>query len=542
MKSIFSWFKNSVKIKRWIFLILVGIGLVSYSLSKMLMLYILDVKEILIMIASLISGILVTIFAIVQIQKRTLEIFIEANGINHKNLKEKNIQVDSLIFDKNIYDNGPKVVVIGGGTGLDTVIAGLKKYTNNITAISLLSEEEGREMQDLMYKDIKDSISALARTEGIMEELLNWNYESEDLMGLNFGDLYIKAIEEMTGTVAGGLNRTKDILNMVGEVTPTSLDDTMVCVEFIDGTVVSGKERIPKESIKIEKEISRVYLSPSNIRTNPLALEKILDADLIVFAPGRLYTNVIPNLLVKEIATTIRQAKAPKVYIANIMTELEETRNYKLSDHIQAIFDHSGGKVFDFCICDTGEIIPEYVRLYHKKGAEVLYVDTDKLKELDIRIMKRDLSKVVGDKIRHDEDAIALALMEIIFSDLKYNEEHNDLKYAVLKEVLREQRKIQKRKDKNLKKWKKGKDPKRANMQNMRRKPGYRSTFNDKLKNNLEEQYNRFEENEAQNFSEESNFFKKYKDRIESVKNADKTQKDNLKKAKQEEKKKNKGE
>lgn len=202
MKSFFSWFKNEIKIKRWLLLILLGVIGISYALSKILILDILNIKEIFFMIISAIVGICFVIVGIIRIQKRTLEIFIEANGVSNKNLKNKDIEIDSLIFDKDIYDNGPKVVVIGGGTGLDTVISGLKAYTNNIVAISLLSKEKDSENNSLIYQDIKDSISSLAKNGALMQSLLNWEYEGEDLKGLNFGEIYIRAVEEMTGTVS----------------------------------------------------------------------------------------------------------------------------------------------------------------------------------------------------------------------------------------------------------------------------------------------------------------------------------------------------
>lgn len=288
MSSFFEWFRNKAKIKRWLLVILIGVLLVSYSMSKIIVLNILSLTDILIMIIAGVIGILIIIYGLIRIQKRTLEIFIEANGVNYQNLKDENINMKSLIFDKNIYDNGPKVVVIGGGSGLDVVISGLKKYTNNITAIATLSEEKDPEFIKTTNEDVKESISALAIDQPLMQQLLNWNISSEEYKGINFGDLYITTVQEMTGTIAAGLNKTQDILDMIGEVAPVSLDELMVCAEFNDGEIVQGKHKIAQVAENKKDGINRAYITPSNCRPNPRVIEAIEEADLIVIGPRKI--------------------------------------------------------------------------------------------------------------------------------------------------------------------------------------------------------------------------------------------------------------
>ena len=541
MTSFFEWFKSGAKIKRWLLLILIGVLLVSYSISKVLSVNVVNLMDILIMIATGVAGILVIIYGLIRIQKRSLEIFIEANGVNYKNLKDENINMKSLIFDKTIYDNGPKVVVIGGGAGLDTVISGIKKYTNNITAIASISEEKDDDLKKSSNEDIKKSISSLAINQPLMEQLLNWNLSSKQFNGINFGDAYITAVQEITGTVAAGLNKSQDILDMIGDVAPVSLDEMMVCAEFNDGLIVEGKNKIVEVAENKKDGINRVYISPSNYRPNPRVIEAIQEADLIVVGPGRLYTNIIPNFLVKNIANTIGESKAPKVYIANIMTEKGETNNYTLSDHIRAIFEHSGGAVFDFCICDTGEIIPEYIRLYHTKGSDIIEIDNENLKPLGVKIMKKDLSRVINEKIRHDADTVALTLMEIIFSEVKYTEKRDEVKYGLLNKVLKEQQKIQKRIDKNLKKSRK-KSKKEENKENKENKKDKKNKDVStkpqvSIRNIQQENLDKYQTDEdplaEKSENEErvpSKFLEKYKDRIESVRNADLIREENIKK------------
>ncbi len=545
MTSFFEWFKSGAKIKRWLLFILIGVMFVSYSMSKVLIVNVINLLDIIIMIISGVLGILIIVYGLIRIQKRSLEIFIEANGVNYKNLKDEKINMKSLIFDKTIYDNGPNVVVIGGGSGLETVISGLKKYTNNITAIASLSDEEDSSYDETLNENIKKSISALAINQPLMEQLLNWNYSSDKFQGINFGDAYITAVQEITGTVAAGLNKTQDILDMIGEVAPVSLDEMILCAEFNDGLVVKGKHKIVDTAENKKDGINRVYISPSNCRPNPRVIEAIEKADLIVIGPGRLYTGLIPNFLVKNIANTIRESKAPKVYIANIMTEKGETNDYTLSDHIRAIFEHSGGAVFDFCICDTGEIIPEYIRLYHTKGSEVVEIDYDNLKPLGIKVMKRDLSRVINEKIRHDADTVALTLMEIIFSEIKYTEKRDEVKYGLLNQVLKEQQRIQKKIDKNLKKSRRRSKPEDSleDIKEEKEKNKEKAkTARVGIRNVQQENLEKIQKEDDLEEREQSKFLEKYKDRIESVRYADIIREENIKKLEADEEQKRKEE
>ncbi len=457
MNSFLEWFKPGMKLKRWLLVIIIGILFLVLSLSLLIAENTPDIATILKITIEFVVGFLLIVFGIIMVQKRTLEIFIEANGVSSKKLKGKNLNMKSLIFDKNIFENGPKVVVIGGGAGLNTVISGIKKYTSNITAIVTLSddvddqEESRKELNLLPYVDIKESISALSENEEEVKKLLNLSFSSDRLKGLNFGDIYLLAMQEMYGNTALSIKKSTAVLNIIGEVVPVSPDELVVCAELTDGTVVKGKEEIPKIVKSKIETIKRVYVSPTNARPTDAALKAIEEADIIVIGPGNLYTNIIPNLLVKNISKAIKESKAIKTYVANIMTDSGQTDGYKLSDHIQAIFDHSGGKIFDFCISDTGDIIPEYLRQYHKKGEDVVEIDIENVKKLGVKVFERDLSNISKTgRIRHNSDAIAFALMEILMTDLKYLEKQDVMKNKLLESVLKKQRKIEKKRRKYI--------------------------------------------------------------------------------------------
>ena len=384
MKSFFEWFKASTKVKRWILLIIVGVILTCYGMAKILTSPELSIFEVIKVVVIFVCGFIAIVTSVVFIQKRSLEIIIEANNTNTETGKKAKANIKSLIFNKKVYEEGPKVVIIGGGKGLNNVIEGFKKYTNNITAIVTMSDygniptASRRALDTLPLKDIKDSIIAMSDKEDIMRKLLNWNFQNERLRGLNFGDIYLTAMNEMYNNISEAILKSTEVLNITGRVMPVTLDEITICAELTDGTTIKQKDRIPEIVTEKVESINRIYISPSNCRPSPGVIESIEDADVIIIGPGSLYTNVLPNLLVKNVSKAIRDSKALKFYISNIMTEPRQTDNNTLSDHIKAIQEHVGTGVVDYCLADTGAVIPEYIRKYYKEGSDLVEVDTKK--------------------------------------------------------------------------------------------------------------------------------------------------------------------
>lgn len=460
MKGFFEWFKASTKVKRWMLLILLGIVLTCYGFSKVLVLEKLEFLELLPIIFMFVFGFTFVILGIIFIQKRTLELIIEANDTTTSKGKKANINIKSLIFNRTVYEEGPKIVVIGGGTGLNTVIRGLKKYTNNITAIVTMSDyganitQSRKELNLLPLNDIKESIVALSSEEELMKKLLTLKFQNERLKNLCFGDIYLLAMKELCGDISEGIKHSTDILNITGKVLPVTLDEITICAELNDGTTIEERDKIPEIVTSRVEKINRIYISPSNCRPAPGVIEAIQEADVIVIGPGSLYTNVIPNLLVKNVAKAIKESKAIKTYITNIMTEQGQTDNYSVSDHIQAIIDHVGKEVMDFCICDTGEVMPEYVRKYNQEGSDVVEQDIAKATSKGIGIIQKNMSCIIDNKIRHNADVIASAIIELICNDLKFKDKHGTTQYLLLNSVLKEQKKVEKRNSRNYKKHK----------------------------------------------------------------------------------------
>lgn len=498
MKGFFSWFKGSTKMKRWMLLVLVGIILVGYGVASILIAKEISFLEIGKIILLFVVGFTLTILGIVFAQKRTLELLIEASDLRLEK-GNKNVNVNSLIFNKKVYDKGPNVVVIGGGSGLNTVLRGLKNYTSNITAIVTVSDygklpSNSRKQLDLLpLDDIKESLVALSYNEQVMEGILNLKFNQGMLKNLTFGDIYLYSMKEFYGDFTESIEKSKDVLNITGRVLPVTLDEVKICAELENGMVVEEKDKIPEMVFDKVTKINRIYINPSNCVPAPGVLEAIKNADAIVIGPGSLYTNVIPNLLVKNVARTIKESKAIKIYVNNIMTEPGQTDNYSISDHLQAIMDHAGSGIVDYCIYDTGEVVPEFIRKYNMEGQDLVEQDIQKCKDKGVKLLQRDLSAIIDDNIRHNPKAVAEAIIQIICDDLKFKDKQNDPQYIMLNSRLKEE----KRKKKNTRPIFKAKQEKNTNKKTQAKR--------------------------------NSKFSEKYKERIESIQTSDEKRKENLK-------------
>ena len=457
MNGLMQWFKSSNKMKRWIFLILIGIMLACYGLAKILVMKEISFTEVGQVVVIFVLGFLAIVLGLIFLNKRTLEVLIESTDERMEN--KKNVNVKSLIFNKTVYDKGPNIVVIGGGTGLDTVLYGMKKYTNNLTAIVTISDygeaatNSRKELQMLPLGDVKDSIVSLANKDGQIDKLFNYEFTKGKLRGLNFSDIYFSAMQEINGNFEDSILKSNEVLNMVGRVIPVTLDEMKIVAELANGYIVEEKSRIPEVvSDKITK-INRILISPTNCRPAPGVIDAIKNADCIIIGPGSLYTNVIPNLLVNGVTKAIKESSAIKVYISNIMTEPGQTDNYSVSDHLNAIIDHCGTGVVDYCIYDTGEIIPEFIKKYNMGGQDLVEQDIEKVK--GIKFLQRNLAVVSDDFIRHDPNLVASSIIELICDDLKYQDKQNDPQYMMLNNKLREEKRINKIKKEMKKKEKK---------------------------------------------------------------------------------------
>lgn len=447
MKGFFKWFKSGAKMKRWMFVILLGIALSCYGGSEIIAMQSLSILELIKIIVFFVIGFSLIVIGLVYSQKRVLELLIEETD-NRIGTNKKDVNVKALIFNKKIYNQGPKVVAIGGGAGLNTVLKGLKKYTDNITAIV---ETSGYGKQYIL-----DGIVALSQNEGEMEKTLKARIDSK---GTVFGDVFLKSMQIAAGDLSRAMENISKVFNITGRILPVTLDEMRVCAELEDGTVVEDKERLADIVMDKVTRINRVYVSPTNCRTAPGVIEAIMEADAIIIGPGSLYTNVIPNLLIKNVSKAIKESKAKKIYISNIMTDPGQTDDFSLFDHIKAILDHARNPIIDYCIYDSGEIIPEYIKMYNMQGADVVEQDVKKIKELGIKIIQRKFSVVDGESIRHDPELVADSIIELICDDMVFKDMQNRPEYismnTKLKKSTKKRKLTEKEKEKELKKMNK---------------------------------------------------------------------------------------
>ena len=460
MKGMAHWLKSSSKMKRWIFLILVGIVLTCYGIAKILVQKEMEFIDAGKVVVIFVIGFTCIVLGLIFLNKRNMELFIEATDDRMKN--KKNVNVKSLIFDKTIYDKGPKIVAIGGGAGLNTVLAGMKRYTDNITAIVAVSEY-GKQPNlsravlgtTLPFEEVKDSIVALsAKESNELEKILNHEMENPNLRGLKFSDIYFTAMKEIYKNDTTSIEKSNSIFNIIGNVKPVTAEEVRICAELENGYVVEEKDKIPEIVNDKLTKINRVYLKPSNCKPAPGVLEAIKEADSIIIGPGSLYTNVIPNLLVNGVAKAIKESKAIKIYVNNIMTEPGQTDDYSVEDHIKAIIEHCGEGLIDYCIYDTGEVIPEYIKMYNKEGADLVEQKISDTSIKKIKFIKKNISTIIDGKIRHDPYMIAESAIKLICNDMKYQDKESDPTYIMLNAKLQSDKRISKLKKEKRKRGK----------------------------------------------------------------------------------------
>ena len=450
MKGIMHWLKSSSKMKRWIFLILIGIVLTCYGISDILVTKEMQFSEAGKIIVIFAIGFVLIVLGLIMLNKRNMELFIEATDERMKN--KKNVNVKSLIFDRTIYDKGPKIVVIGGGAGLNTILTGMKKYTNNLTAIVAVSEygkepsESRKRLQTaLPFEDIKDSIVSLEpENRDEIGQLLNHEMINPQLRGLKFSDIYYTAMNEIYRNDVKAISKSSSVFNIIGKVLPVSNDEMRICAELENGYVVENKDMIPEIVSEKMTRINRVYIQPSNCKPAEGVIEAIKEADSIIIGPGSLYTNIIPNLLVNGVAKAIKESKAQKIYVNNIMTELGQTDDYSVADHLKAIIEHCGEGLIDYCIYDTGEVIPEYIKKYNLEGSDLVEQKLDDPKLKKIKFIKKNISTIIDGKVRHDPNMVAEAAIKLICNDLKYEDRENDPEYVMLNAKLKSDKRINK--------------------------------------------------------------------------------------------------
>lgn len=322
-----------------------------------------------------------------------------------------NLSLIERIYDYRVRRGGPRIVCVGGGTGMPTVLRGLKHHSANITAVVTVGDDGGssgrlrREHGILPPGDFRNNIVALAEVEPLMSRLFQYRFgEGSPLSGHSFGNLFVLAMTGVTGSFEHALRETSRVLAVKGTILPSTLQDVEICADFADGTSICGESQIPHTG----KPIDRVRLRPEHPGAQPEAVRAILEADLIVLGPGSLYTSVIPNVLVEGIAKALLQSDGLKVYVCNVATQPGETDGYDVDAHVAAIARHMPGQVnpLDVVIANVhsaGTVTPQ---------ADIALLTATPASHRRPLIVVDD---VVRDDhaLRHDPDKLATALMRV---------------------------------------------------------------------------------------------------------------------------------
>ncbi|MBE3138774.1 MAG: YvcK family protein [Actinobacteria bacterium] len=308
-----------------------------------------------------------------------------------------------------------KIVGIGGGTGLSTLLEGLKHWTKDITAIVTVTDDGGssgrlrKDFNILPPGDIRNCIVSLAEPNSLISELFQYRFKGKSgLSGHSFGNLFITAMTELTGSFTKGILEASHILAIKGKVLPSTLENVVLGAKFTDGVQVLGQTKIVAYSNPIEK----VFLVPDNPPAYTGVLKTCKEADIIILGPGSLFSSIIPNLLVKGVAQSIKKSKARKIYICNIMTQPGETDNFTVADHLFAVEKYLGCNI-DYLIINSGKIAENMVKKHVRKNSFVVVDDSNKLIDRS-RIIREDIVSN-KDHVRHDPEKISRVIFESLF-------------------------------------------------------------------------------------------------------------------------------
>ncbi len=316
-----------------------------------------------------------------------------------------------------------KITVIGGGTGQANLLRGLKNYDIDLTAVVTMADDgggSGKLRQDigmLPPGDIRNCIIALSDIEPAMETLMQHRFKEGSLKGQSFGNLFLAALNEIYGDFELAVSKISEILAVRGRVLPVTLEDIHLVARLTNGNLVNGESNIANECISQSSRIEKILLKPSNAPAFSEVIKKIQKSDIIVLGPGSLYTSIIPNLLVVDVAKAIYESKAIKVYVSNIMTEYGETTGYSVYEHIKAIYEHSMYPIVDKVIINKENIAGNILQKYLYEGQTPLFLDKKQRKhilDLNIEIIEENLITIKNDFLIHDSNKISKTIMGII--------------------------------------------------------------------------------------------------------------------------------
>ena len=422
MLNLLKWLYPGMKMKRWLLLFAIGVLLVSFGAALALNYEYLGRAEeeifrfVYMTVGSYNYAITMAIgFAIIIIGACLMMFSTRSiiRSIIAVLIPDRSEAIVDLIYQKQKLSRGPIVTVIGGGHGLSVLLRGIKESTSNVSAVVTVADDGGssgrlrEELGIIPPGDLRNCLVALADTEPLMEKLFQYRFKgSTALAGHSFGNLFIAAMNEVTGDMETALKESSKVLAVKGRVIPASKVSVRLDAIMNDGTVVEGESQIPEA----RKKIRRVQLFPKKVPAVPAAIEAIENSDAIILGPGSLYTSIMPNLLVEGVAKALKKSKAIKIYICNVMTQPGETDNYSASAHAKAILDHTGRGAIDYVLVNSAPIPKNFC----EGDSQPVEVDEEKINALGCGLIKADLISET-DAGRHDPEKLCKAVMKIIY-------------------------------------------------------------------------------------------------------------------------------
>ena len=413
VKEDMMWLVPGLKVKRWFALIFFGAILMTLAVLILLgvkpIFYTMEfVRKIALNLSTQWLAFAILMFGsglfFMGWQKTNLSIM---DGNDNHSLLE-------ILYRRRKLNKGPKIVAVGGGTGLSMLLRGIKNITNNITAVVTVGDDGGssgrlrEEMGVLPPGDIRNCIAALADDEDLVTKLFQYRFKTgEGLEGHSFGNLFLTALCSITGDMVRAVKESSNVLSIRGRVLPATLDDMKLAAELEDGRIIRGESNIPEAGGRIK----RLFTEPSNCKALDDVIAAIRDAEIIILGPGSLYTSVIPNLLVSEISDEIAKSNAKKIYVCNIMTQPGETDGYSVCDHVSAIIKHSKHKNTVDAVLVNDSMPDNIADKYALSGSYPVKSDFENLKSLGLSWFAK---KLIEDSkeglVRHSSNRVARAI------------------------------------------------------------------------------------------------------------------------------------
>jgi uncharacterized cofD-like protein len=427
------WLYPGMKVKRWMLVVLLGIALVTAGIDLMILMQLSRLGDDLNALFFRLTGRFlvdpsgwstVTYQVVIGVPTAILGLLLILYGVRNTLASvaqpltpQTGGAIVDVIWRRRQLAQGSRIVVMGGGTGLSTMLRGLKQYTSNLTAVVTVTDDGGssgrlqRELKMLPPGDIRNCLVALADAEPLMQELFQYRFDAggEALRGHSFGNLLIAAMLNITGDFEEAVRQTSRVLAIRGRVLPSTLSHVHLLAELDDGSVVSGETMISGS----EQPIRRMLLSDPDAEPLDETLAALETADAILIGPGSVYTSIIPNFLVKRVAEAVARSPAVKVYVCNVMTQRGETTGFSASDHVRAIEEQAGARVFDYVLMNGELPSGPLLQRYAEAGSDWVQPDVDRVRAMGYRpILGNFISQT--HVVRHDSDALAQAILKLL--------------------------------------------------------------------------------------------------------------------------------